>query len=309
MGTNRRIVVVGSYMRDQVMRVDAFPRPGETRIGHGYFSTHGGKGSNQAVQAARCGAEVAMVAAVGADANGRAALDLWAREGIDHAAVAICPDAATGVAMILVDASGQNQIVVDAGANMALTPADVDRAGQAIEGAGLVVAQLETPPETVRRAFEIARAFGVTTLLNTAPAPAGPIDDLIALTDMLVANEVEAAILAGLPAESGFDRAAGARMAAAIGVRVLVVTAGADGAYLFPRGADPVHRPAPPVGAIVDTTGAGDAFIGAFAARLVETHDPVAATAWGLAAGSLACTRAGAVASLAGGDDVRALAG
>lgn len=308
MGPERGIVVVGSYMRDQVMRVDAFPRPGETRIGAGYFATHGGKGSNQAVQAARCGAAVAMVSAVGDDENGRGALALWTTEGIGHADVALRRGVATGVAMILVDAAGENQIVIDPGANMSLAPADIEAAEERIAGAGLVVAQLETPVASVRRAFEIARAAGVTTLLNTAPAPAAPIDDLVTLTDILIANEGEAASIAGLTEAARFDLKAGARMAEAIDVRVLVVTAGADGAYLFARGAEVVHRPAPGVGPIVDTTGAGDAFIGAFAARLVETHDLAAAMAWGVSAGSLACMRAGAVASLAAGHEVRRLA-
>ena len=135
MGDGRGIVVVGSYMRDQVMRVDAFPRPGETRIGHGYLATHGGKGSNQAVQAARCGAAVAMVGAVGDDGNGRGALALWAAEGIDHANVVVRPGAPTGVAMILVDAGGENQIVIDPGANMSLTPPDIEAAEELIAGA------------------------------------------------------------------------------------------------------------------------------------------------------------------------------
>lgn len=308
MGVVRGIVVVGSYMRDQVMRVDAFPRPGETRIGHGYFATHGGKGSNQAVQAARCGAAVAMIGAVGDDENGRGAMALWAAEGIDRSGGVVRSGLATGVAMILVEEGGENQIVIDPGANMSLSPADLDALEETIAGASLVVAQLETPVATVRRAFEIARSAGVTTLLNTAPAPAAPIGELVALTDILIANEGEAASLAGLPATTRFDRETGARMAESIGVRVLVVTAGADGAWLFARGADPLHRAPPPVAAIVDTTGAGDAFIGAFAARLVETHDLAAAMAWGVTAGSLACTRAGAVASLAAGEEVERLA-
>jgi ribokinase len=309
MASGRGIVVVGSYMRDLVMRVDAFPQPGETRIGHGFFATHGGKGSNQAVQAARCGADITMIGSIGDDPNGHAALALWAGEGIGHAHVAVRPGIATGVAMILVDAAGENQIVIDPGANMRLAPADVEAAEAAIAGAALVVAQLETPVASVHRAFEIARAAGVTTLLNTAPAPAAPIDGLIALADILVANEGEAASLAGQPPAARLDREAGRCMASAIGVRVLVITAGADGAWLFARGTDVVHRPAPAVGAIADTTGAGDAFIGAFAARLVESHDLGAAMGWGVAAGSLACTKPGAVPSLAGADDVRRLAG
>ena len=308
MGVERGIVVVGSYMRDQVMRVDAFPRPGETRIGHGYFATHGGKGSNQAVQAARCGAAVAMIGAVGDDENGRGAMALWAGEGIGHADVAVRLGVATGVAMILVDTAGENQIVIDPGANMSLAPADIEAAEARSDAASHLVAQLETPVASVRRAFEIARDAGVTTLLNTAPAPAAPIGDLVALSDILIANEGEAASLAGLAETAGFNIETGTRMAEAIGVRVLVVTAGAQGACLFAHGSQALHLTPPPVAEIVDTTGAGDAFIGAFAARLVETHDLAASMAWGVAAGSLACTRAGAVVSLAAGEDVERLA-
>lgn len=298
------IVVVGSYMRDFVIGVDSFPTPGETRFGHGFFTADGGKGSNQAVQAARCGVRVAIVASIGADPNGRAARERWANEEIDDSSVAVRSDEATGVAMILVDDEGRNQIVVDAGANGRLKAGDVDRAAGLIERADLVVAQLEVPEATVRRAFEIARAAGVTTLLNVAPAPASPIGALLASTDILVANEVEATALA----RSTGSRRDGNALRTALGVGTLVVTLGARGARVF-AGEDEICRRPPDVGTIVDTTGAGDAFIGAFAARWVQGREIARALGWGLAAGSLACTAAGTVPSFAGRREIAALAG
>jgi ribokinase len=295
MSAGPQIVVVGSYMRDSFIRVDRFPAPGETVFGSGHFMAHGGKGSNQAVQAARCGAGVAMVAALGDDENGQGALDLWAREGLATSGVVVRRDRATGIAMIVVDGAGENQIIIDAGANLTLCLEDIDRAGEAICAAALVVAQLEVPVGAVRRAFEIARSAGVATLLNTAPAPRQPIADLVDLTDILVANEAEAAALTGISDRLGLS--AGVRMAAQLAPELLVVTAGSQGAYLFGATPEGVHVRPPHVGRIVDTTGAGDAFIGAFASNWVETRDAASALRWGLAAGSLACTAPGALPS------------
>ncbi len=300
------IVVVGSYMRDLVMRVDAFPKPGETRFGRSHFQAHGGKGSNQAVQAARCGAQVAMVGALGDDANGQAARAMWKGEGIDTSGVSVHAGAATGVAMILVEDGGENQIVVDAGANLAMRPDDVAAAADPIAGADIVVAQLEVPEAAIAAAFRIARSNGTKTLLNTAPAPRGPIPDLLALTDILIVNELEAAILSG--DDRAIDLETGPAIAEALGVETLVVTVGSRGAFLFRRDTAPIHALPPAIDEVVDTTGAGDAFIGAFAARLIETGDAIAGSHQGLAAGALACTAAGALPSFASLERIRRLA-
>lgn len=284
-----RIVVVGSYNRDTVLAVPHFPSPGETLAASSVARFHGGKGSNQAVAATRAGASVAMVAAIGADAAGDGALALWAEEGIDAGAVLRLADAPTGEAIILVDARGENQIVILAGANAAL-PAEAGEAAAA--GAALVVAQLETPLAATEAAFRAARAAGVPTLLNAAPAAALP-EPLLALSDILVVNETEAERMLGrsdLPAA----------MAAALAprhARGVVLTAGADGAHWAGQDGGAHHAPSPSV-QVVDSTGAGDAFIGAFAAALAAGLPETAALRRGVAAGALACRRAGAVPSL-----------
>jgi ribokinase len=284
-----RVVVVGSYNRDTVLRVARFPRPGETLAALGMERFHGGKGSNQAVAAARSGASVVLVAAIGDDAAGDAAEALWRAEGIDAGAVARLPDAPTGEALILVDAAGENEIVIVAGANAALDPG---RAAAAAAGASIVLAQLETPDGATAAAFDAGRMAGALTILNAAPAGAMP-GALLDLTDILVVNETEAALLAGqsgAPMELAAALAPGHR-------RGVILTAGAAGAYWAQQGAGVAHTPAPAV-ALVDSTGAGDAFLGALAAALAAGRSEAEALARGVMAGALACRRAGAVPSL-----------
>jgi ribokinase len=285
-----RLTVIGSYNRDTVLRVERFPRPGETLPANAMERFHGGKGSNQAVAAARAGAEVTFVAAVGADAAGAAARELWAAEGIVAAPVAARSEQPTGEAFILLDAAGENQIVIVAGANGTLAPAE---AVAAIDGASLVLAQLETPQAATRAAFEaVRRAGGARTLLNAAPAM--PIEPgLLAATDILLVNETEAARLAG---QEGTPET----LAALLAVRVapgVVLTAGAAGAHWAGRDGSRHHAPSLPV-EVVDSTGAGDAFTGAFAAALAEGLGIEAALRRGVVAGALACRVLGAVPSL-----------
>ena len=284
-----RIVVIGSYNRDSVLTVPRFPQPGETLSATGIARFHGGKGSNQAVAAARAGAAVAIVAAIGDDAAGQGARALWAGEGIDAGAVTTLPGLPTGEAFILVDAHGENEIVILAGANAALPDA---AAAAAVAGAALVVAQLETPLAATEAAFRAARAQGIATLLNAAPArdlPAGLLD----LTDILVVNETEAALLLGRQARPEALAAALAPRHA----RGVVLTAGADGAHWAGRDGATIHAPAIAT-EVVDSTGAGDAFIGAFAAALAGGASEPQALRRGVVAGALACRRAGAVPSL-----------
>jgi len=296
-----RLVVVGSYLRDLGLAVDRFPLPGETRVGHDFLESHGGKGSNQAVQAARCGVSVAMIASVGGDPAGRAARALWTEEGIDVGAVVEQADRPTGVAMILVDQAAQNQIAFDLGANMSLDIADIERAALAIEGAALVVAQAETPFAATTHAFERAQRSGALTLLNPAPAPPSLPDALWQRIDVMIANELEAATLAGVALDTD-PRVVGTALLPRVR-RALVITIGQAGAWLFEPGRPPLHRPALAVAAI-DSTGAGDAFIGAFAARWLATRELAAAFGWGIAAGSLACTKRGVVPALARGAEI-----
>jgi ribokinase len=316
------VVVIASYMRDVSAVVARFPVPGETLVGTNSLEAHGGKGSNQAIQAARSGAAVEIVAAIGADDAGRSALDCWQREGLGADTVSIKPTSATGLALILVEQGGQNQIVIIPGANLALNSQDVDRARRAIESARLVVAQLETPIEATAHAFEIARSRGVLTLLNAAPAPEAFPARLANLVDLLIVNEIEGAAIAGLPVDA--DPLIMAEALLALTRLGVVVTLGAGGAIYAATNGDRLRCDALPV-EVVDTTGAGDAFVGAFAARWAAlsdsapevmagtthhatlnvpfsathsaTHQGADALARGVAAGSLACTARGAIAA------------
>jgi len=227
---------------------------------------------------------------------------MWAAAGIAAGGVARLDDQRTGMAMILVDAKGENSIVVDPGANARLSPAHVEAAAAVIASAKLLVAQLETPVAATACAFGIARRAGVPTLLNAAPAPEAVDADLLALTDILIVNEVEGQALTGETEPA----AIGAGLLAKVGA--VILTLGGEGAVLFRRDAPALVRPAPEI-QVIDTTGAGDAFIGAFAARLAQTGDAAQALDWGLSAGALACTTLGAAASFADHRRIADLAG
>ncbi|MGE0315186.1 MAG: ribokinase [Lautropia sp.] len=287
------LIVVGSYNLDVGIAVSRFPQPGETVLARDTFRSHGGKGSNQAVQASRCGARVAMLAAVGDDAAGAEARALWQGESIDASAVVAREGVATGAAFITIDDRGENQIVVAPGANATLSPDDVGRAGDLIGASRLVLAQLEVPHAAVAAAFRIARAAGATTVLNAAPAGDALPPALLALTDLLIVNETEAAALAAVPSADGSAAAAVLVQRVALGV---IVTLGANGVRLRMAGGPTVHLDAAPV-TVVDSTGAGDAFTGAFASAWVRDRDALGAARLGVAAGAHACTARGAVAS------------
>jgi ribokinase len=286
-----RIVVVGSYNHDVSLSVARLPAPGETCLSLGRLESPGGKGSNQAIAARRAGASVAMIAAIGLDGPGDSALALWEADGIDATSVARLVDVGTGMAMILVDAAAENVIVVDSGANARLTPVHIDAAASLIAESKLVLAQLETPVAATLRAFELARAAGAATLLNAAPAPDLVDPALLAATDILVVNEGEGQAIS----DQAEAVAIGAALLERVG-RAVVVTLGGRGAMLFDRGKPTVSR-APPKVEVVDTTGAGDAFTGAFAARWAADGDGASALAWGVVAGALACTAKGATIS------------
>ena len=291
-----QVFVLASYMRDLGVRVDQFPRPGETRVGGDFLESHGGKGSNQAIQAARCGARVAIVAALGQDAPGERACELWRAEGLDTLGVVVRAGQTTGTALILVDDRGENQIVIAPGANTTMSTADVDTAGAALDAARVVVCQLETPLACTQHAFGRARAAGATTVLNCAPAPSALPAALWALTDILIANEIEAAALSGCPPDT--EPAQMAQVLLARVGRGVAITLGSQGALWCERGAAPLRQPAPGID-VVDTTGAGDAFVGAFAAAWARQADPGQALIQGVTAGSLACIRRGVVPALA----------
>jgi ribokinase len=291
------ILVIGSYNRDTVLRLARLPAPGETLTALGMAQFHGGKGSNQAVAAARAGGRVALIAALGADHAGQAAQALWAAEGIAAQAVQTT-SAPTGAATILLDAAGENQIIIIPGANAELAlpvgftpPADI----------AVALAQLETPQAATAALF---RALpGARRILNVAPA-APILPELLAATDMLVLNETEAGILAQREAAP----AALALALAAETMRDVIVTAGAAGAFWARPDGIVIDAAAPRV-AVADTTGAGDAFLGAFAAFSAEGLAPERVLRQAVSAGALACTQDGAVPSLPYRAAILALAG
>jgi len=298
------LTVVGSLNMDLVARAPRIPRPGETIIGGEFRNVPGGKGANQAIAAARLGATVSMVGRVGRDTFAGPLLDNLDADGIDHTFVVQDPEAATGVALIVVDDGGENSIVVASGANMRLSPADVDGAEAAIAGADALLLQLEIPLETVIRAAKIARARAVKIILNPAPARSLPAE-LLSLVDVLIPNESETALLTGLPVG---DQAEAKTAAAALqdsGVGTVILTLGERGAMLATEGKTelfPAFDVTP-----VDTTAAGDAFVGGFAVALAEGRTLSEAVRWGNGAGGLAATKLGAQPSLPARRDLERL--
>jgi ribokinase len=293
-----RIVVVGSTMVDLVAFAERLPEPGETVVGTRFHQGFGGKGANQAVMAARFDADVAMVAAVGRDPNGEAIVaNLRAQEVVTDDVTAV--DATSGVASIWVDRAGMNRIVIVPGANLLL---DRERAAAAIRRLhpAVVIGQFEVPQAATAAAFHAARDVGATTLLN--PAPGAPIEpDLLASTDWLVPNEIEFMAIGGAPLTGHADAEDAAIAALGDSLRVrLAVTLGDRGVALRAGpGADAgaVVRVASPPAVPVDTTGAGDAFVGAFAVGLALGWPPGSAAALGCAAASDSVTRIGTQAS------------
>jgi ribokinase len=298
------ISVVGSLNMDLIARTPRFPQPGETIIGDEFHTVPGGKGANQAVAAARLGAQVSMVGRVGRDAFAESLLDNLAAAGVDHTFVIHDPEAATGVALIAVDDAGQNSIIVASGANVRLSPADVDGAEAAIAGADALLLQLESPLETVTRAAKVAHAHGVPVILNPAPARSLP-GALLALVDVLIPNESETALLTGLPVGDPAEAEAAAAALRTLGVGTVILTLGERGALLAREdGAEyfPAFEVTP-----VDTTAAGDAFVGGFAVALAEGRSLAEAVQWGNGAGALATTRLGAQPSLPTRQDLEGL--
>lgn len=296
-----RVTVIGSANLDFTVAVERLPRPGETVSEGELLIAHGGKGANQAVAARRLGAEVRLIASLGRDAMGDRIAARLAEDGIPPEGLVRTDRAATGVALIVVDRQGRNQIAVAPGANRALAVAEIASRAEAIGWADVLLLQLETPLPIVRWALENARRLGKTTILN--PAPARPLpDDLLALVDLLTPNESEAALLTGVPVRGLEGAETAARALLARGVRTVCVTLGAEGALLV-EGARRLHAPAFSVQA-VDTTAAGDAFNGALAAALAAGEALEDALELARAAAALACTRRGAQESLPGREEV-----
>jgi len=304
-GGKEGVAILGVFVADLAFRAGRLPAMGETIFGSGFKMGPGGKGSNQSVAAARVGAKVTFVTKIGKDAFGEIALATWKREGI--AARAIQSDQEpTGAAFIYVnDKTGENAIIVYPGAGGALTPADVDAAADAIRGARVFVTQLEQPPAAARHALGIAKAAGVATVFN--PAPAAPVENAVyPLCDYVVPNETEAAALTGMRLDSLDDARRAGDALLAKGAGTALITLGEKGALFHARDRS-ILVPAVAAGPVVETAGAGDAFVGGFAAALARGSDPLAATRFGCAVAGISVTRAGTAPSMPSLAEVEAL--
>ena len=287
------IVVIGSLNMDLSIRVPRIPLPGETISGENLVTSAGGKGANQAAACANLGSQVTMIGAVGQDDFGRRMKEGLRKVGINVSFIQENPGVPSGTAMIMVDAAGENVIVLSAGANSYVV---IDRnTEELIRNAKILLLQLEIPTDVVFQAIEIANDAGVPVLLNPAPAIALP-NEIYSRIDYLIPNEIEASILSGVEVKdiASAEKAAGILLDR--GVKTVIITLGANGAFLASgnnRHAIPAMKINP-----VDTTGAGDAFIGGFAAAIVEGKPLEEALHYATAAGALAATKAGAQSSL-----------
>ncbi|EEW53694.1 ribokinase [Limosilactobacillus antri] len=291
-----KVTIVGSLNVDTTLRIKRMPLPGETLAAEGKSSAAGGKGANQAVSAARSGAQTAFIGEVGKDNSGQMMLSEMKANGIDVAGIRENDQVGTGTASILLDENGQNSILIYGGANQQLSPADVEAAQDKITTADFVVAQFETPQAATLRAFQLAKENGVATILN--PAPAQKIDpEVLKLTDLIIPNETESAELTGVIITDETSMLISAAKFAQMGVRNLIITVGAKGAfYCTQDGYNFI--PAFKVNA-VDTTAAGDTFIGALSSQLKPDMSNIEkALVYAQRASSLAVQKMGALPSI-----------
>ncbi|VVO12990.1 ribokinase [Pseudomonas fluorescens] len=298
-----KVVVVGSLNMDLVTRAERLPRAGETLIGQSFATVSGGKGANQAVAAARLGAQVSMIGCVGGDGYGEQLRAALLAEQIDCQAVTTV-EGSSGVALIVVDDSSQNSIVIVAGANGQLMPEVVSAFDAVLQTADVIICQLEVPMQTVGYTLKRGRELGKTMILNPAPASSPLPAHWYSSIDYLIPNESEASALSGLPVDSLATAEAAAGRLIAAGAGKVIVTLGAQGS-LFANGQGFEHFPAPKVKAL-DTTAAGDTCVGGFAAALAAGQSEAEAIRFGQIAAALSVTRAGAQPSIPTLSDVQA---
>jgi ribokinase len=297
-----KVVVLGVFVADTAYRAARMPKMGETIMGTSFALGPGGKGSNQAVACARLGAETHIISKLGQDDFADLALDTWAQAGvIPH--VTQHADSYTGAAYIFVeDGSGDNAIIVSPGAAALIDAADIEAQAELIAGADVFVTQLEQPMTAAMRGLEIARAAGVTTVLN--PAPAAPLPDgMLALCDYVTPNETECEALTGVAVHGAADANRACQALRDLGVQTPIITMGEQGAFLHGHGMVPAVKAGP----VVETTGAGDAFNGAFAAALSEKRSALEAARYGCATAGLSVTKAGTAPSMPSRETVDAL--
>jgi ribokinase len=300
-----RVVILGVFVADTAYRAPRQPKMGETILGKSFALGPGGKGSNQAVAAAMAGAETHFISRLGRDPFADMALATWKKAGV-RPAVTQHADSYTGAAYIFVeDTTGNNAIIISPGAAAEISVADIDANAALIRGAGVFITQLEQPIPVAFHALRLARTAGVTTILN--PAPAAPLPEgMLALCDYVTPNESEAEALTGLPVTSVEDALAAARVLLTKGAGAAIITLGDKGA-LYHDGSRTVHVPPFRAGKVVETTGAGDAFNGGFAAALSGGMNPVEAVRFGSATAGISVTRAGTAPSMPSRAEIEAL--
>ncbi len=305
--TKSGVTILGIYVADLAFHAGRQPNMGETIMGSSFAMGPGGKGSNQTVAAARAGAKVTFISRVGKDHFGDAALAMYAKEGV-AARVPQDPNIATGAAYIFVqDGTGSNAIIVVPGAAGTISVADVEANADAIKTAKVFMTQLEQPIPAAYRALEIAKAAGTFTILN--PAPAAPLQDAIyQLCDYATPNESEASMLTGIEVTDIASARKAADVLLAKGVGTVVITLGGQGSLLHSK-TQSVHIPIYTAGQVIDTTGAGDAFNGGFAAALARGDTPEAAARFGSAVAGISVTRPGTAPSMPTLQEVKKLMG
>lgn len=302
---SKPLVILGVFVADAAYRAPRQPRIGETILGLDFKLGPGGKGSNQSVAAGRLGADVSFITRLGTDDFARMANEIWTEAGVKPAVIEM-PESYTGSAFIfLEEATGNNAIIVAPGAAALLSAADIEKNRALIEGAGVFITQLEQPVDAARRALEIARAAGVTTILNPAPAASLP-DEIFGLCDYLTPNESEAKELTGIEVRSVDDARRAADVLLAKGVGTVIVTLGEKGALLHSREVSE-HLPVVSAGPVKETTGAGDAFNAGFATALARGDTPSDAVRFATAVAGISVTRAGAAPSMPTLQEVEAL--
>ena len=299
------IVILGIFVADTAYRAARQPKMGETILGKSFVLGPGGKGSNQAVAAAMAGGKTHFITRLGADAFAEIAQATWKKAGV-HPEITVDPDSYTGAAYIFIeDATGNNAIIVSPGAAGRVSTADVDKNRALIESAAIFVTQLEQPIPAAHHALKIARAAGVTTILNPAPA-AHLSDHILALCDYITPNETEAEALTGLPVTTIAQAEAAADALLAKGVGTVIITLGSNGALYRDR-THSVHVPVISAGPVVETTGAGDAFNGGFAVALSEGQNVIDAIRFGCATAGISVTRPGTAPSMPSRIEIDAL--
>ena len=304
MKKNKKILVVGSANTDLVISADHFPLPGETMFGHGFMTNHGGKGANQAVASARLGGDTVFIGKVGDDQFGHSTVEMLRAEGIDVSALGVSADAPSGVAIITtLTTTGENSIVLDAGANAQLSAADVQQAESLFSEASIVLMQLETPVEALVEAAALGKKYGAYVVLNPAPAPKEPLpQSLLQNVDLLIPNETEASYISGVEVKGEADIPQAMDEIQKLGVKDVIITVGSKGVCARLDG-KLIQVPAFKVKA-VDTTAAGDTFCGALCVALSEGKSLPDAILFGNKAASISVTRRGAQMSMPHLDEV-----